>query len=150
VLHPLFVVTRNRETGNLVKVARVPSHLGISSGDTAAMPNLSHLIAEGDNASHMESWIAVEIDLVDEEKRAELVKGISRVLGDVRAAVEDWPKMRTKALEISADLDRVANRAQIAELRQAQDLLRWLDDGNFTFLGYREYDLVNESGEDVL
>ena len=58
--------------------------------------------------------------------------------------------MRTKALEIAADLDRVANRAQIAELRQAQDLLRWLDDGNFTFLGYREYDLVNESGEDVL
>ncbi|MFF2245191.1 NAD-glutamate dehydrogenase [Arthrobacter sp. NPDC058130] len=150
VLHPLFVVTRNRETGELVKVARVPSHLGISSGDTAAMPNLSHLIAEGDNASHMESWIAVEIDLVGEDKRAELVKGISRVLGDVRAAVEDWPKMRTKALEISADLDRLANRAQIAELRQAQDLLRWLDDGNFTFLGYREYDLVNESGEDVL
>ena len=22
------------------------------------------------------------------------------------------------------------------------DLLRWLADGNFTFLGYREYDLV--------
>ena len=150
VLHPLFVVTRNRETGDLVKVARVPSHLGFSSGDTAAMPNISHLIAQGDNASHMESWIAVEIDLVSEQKREELVKGISRVLGDVRAAVEDWPKMRTKALEISADLDRVANRAQIAELRQAQDLLRWLDDGNFTFLGYREYDLVNESGEDVL
>ena len=150
VLHPLFVVTRNRETGDLVKVARVPSHLGFSSGDTAAMPNLSHLIAQGDNASHMESWIAVEIDLVGEDKRAELVKGISRVLGDVRAAVEDWPKMRTKALEISADLDKVANRAQIAELRQAQDLLRWLDDGNFTFLGYREYDLVNVSGEDVL
>ena len=150
VLHPLFVVSRNRETGQLVKVERVPSHLGISSGDTAAMPNLSHLIAQGENASHMESWIAVEIDPVGEEKRAELIKGITRVLGDVRAAVEDWPKMRTKALEIAADLDRVANRAQIAELRQAQELLRWLDDGNFTFLGYREYDLVNESGEDVL
>ena len=75
VLHPLFVVTRNRETGELVKVARVPSHLGISSGDTAAMPNLSHLIAQGDNASHMESWIAVEIDLVGEDKRAELIEG---------------------------------------------------------------------------
>ena len=60
VMHPLFVVTRNRSTGELVKIARVPSHLGISSGDTATMPNLSHLIAEGDNASHMESWIAVE------------------------------------------------------------------------------------------
>jgi glutamate dehydrogenase len=150
VLHPLFVVTRNRESGELGNVSRVPSHLGISSGDTAAMPNLSHLIAEGDNASHMESWIAVEIDRVDEEKRAKLLEGIGRVLRDVRAAVEDWPKMRTKALEISADLDKVANPAQIAELRQAQDLLRWLDDGNFTFLGYREYDLMNVAGEDVL
>ncbi|MET3808931.1 glutamate dehydrogenase [Arthrobacter sp. UYEF3] len=150
VMHPLFVVTRNRETGRLVKVARVPSHLGISSGDTAAMPKLSHLIADGDNASHMESWIAVEIDRVDDAKREQLIEGISRVLGDVRAAVEDWPKMRNKAHEISADLDRVAHAAQIAELRQAQELLRWLDDGNFTFLGYREYDLRDDSGEDVL
>ena len=150
VLHPLFVVTRNRESGELVRVSRVPSHLGISSGDTAAMPNLSHLIAQGDNASHMESWIAVEIDRADEAKREQLIEGIGRVLGDVRAAVEDWPKMRTKALEIAADLDKVANPAQIAELRQAQELLRWMDDGNFTFLGYREYDLKNESGEDVL
>ncbi|QDW30291.1 NAD-glutamate dehydrogenase [Arthrobacter sp. KBS0702] len=150
VIHPLFVVTRNRDSGNLVKVARVPSHLGISSGDTAAMPNLSHLIAQGDNASHMESWIAVEIDRVDDAKRQQLIEGLSRVLGDVRAAVEDWPKMRHKAHEVSDDLDHLANAAQIAEIRQAQDLLRWLDDGNFTFLGYREYDLRNESGEDVL
>lgn len=150
VMHPLFVVTRNRESGDLVRVARVPSHLGISSGDTAAMPNLSHLIAQGDNASHMESWIAVEIDRVDDTKRAALTEGIGRVLDDVRAAVEDWPKMRNRAIQIAEGLDKLANPAQIAELRQAQELLRWLDDGNFTFLGYREYDLKNESGEDVL
>lgn len=150
VLHPLFVVTRNRETARLTKVDRVPSSIGISSGDTAAMPSLSHLIAQGDNASHMESWIAVEIDLASEEMHGRLMEGIERVLGDVRAAVEDWPKMRNKAMQIAQDLDNVANPTQIEELRQAQDLLRWLDDGNFTFLGYREYDLVNESGEDVL
>jgi glutamate dehydrogenase len=150
VMHPLFVVTRNRATGELVKIARVPSHLGISSGDTAAMPNVAHLIADGDNASHMESWIAVEIDRADQAKHAELVEGLGSVLRGVRAAVEDWPKMRNKAQEIARDLDKVANPAQIVELRQAQELLRWLDDGNFTFLGYREYDLKNESGEDVL
>ena len=150
VLHPLFVVTRNRETARLVKVDRVPSSIGISSGDTAALPSLSHLIAQGDNASHMESWIAVEIDPAGEEAHQRLIEGLQRVLGDVRAAVEDWPKMRNKALQIAQDLDNVANASQIEELRQAQDLLRWLDDGNFTFLGYREYDLVNEAGEDVL
>jgi glutamate dehydrogenase len=150
VVHPLFVAARNRETGTLVKVNKVPSHIGISSGDTAAMPNLSHLIAQGDNASYMESWIAVEINRVSDEAKASLLEGLQRVLNDVRAAVEDWPRMRQKALEIAEHLDKVANPAQIAELRQAQDLLHWLDDGNFTFLGYREYDLVNVDGEDVL
>src|SRR6476620_9248880 len=146
VVHPLFVATRNRESGELVKVNRVPTHLGISSGDTAAMPNLSHLIAQGENASHMESWIAVEIHRISDEAKAALLAGLTRVLNDVRAAVEDWPRMRQKALEIAESLDRVANSAQIAELRQAKDLLRWLDDGNFTFLGYREYDLLNVDG----
>ncbi|MGO4186964.1 NAD-glutamate dehydrogenase [Pseudarthrobacter sp. TAF60_1] len=150
VLHPLFVVTRNRETGDLVKVDRVPSNIGTSSGDTAAMPLMSHLIAQGENASHMESWIAVEINRVSDEAQSSLLEGLDRVLADVRAAVEDWPKMRNKAMQIAASLDKVANPAQIAELRQAQDLLRWLDNGNFTFLGYREYDLINVDGEDVL
>lgn len=150
VLHPLFVVTRNRDTGELVKVDRVPSHIGISSGDTAAMPLMSHLIAQGENTSHMESWIAVEINRASDEAQASLREGLERILADVRAAVEDWPKMRNKAMQIAATLDQVANPAQIAELRQAQELLRWLDDGNFTFLGYREYDLVNVDREDVL
>jgi glutamate dehydrogenase len=150
VVHPLFVAARNRETGALVKVNKVPSHIGISSGDTAAMPSLSHLIAQGENASYMESWIAVEISRVSDEAKDSLLEGLRRVLNDVRAAVEDWPKMRQKALEIAENLDKVANPAQIAELRQAKDLLRWLDEGNFTFLGYREYDLLNVDGEDVL
>ncbi|BAS17208.1 NAD-specific glutamate dehydrogenase [Arthrobacter sp. Hiyo8] len=150
VMHPLFVVSRDHLTGDLSDIARVPSNIGISSGDTAAMPNIAHLIAQGDNVSHMESWIAVEVDRVADDFQKELVDGIHRVLNDVRAAVEDWPKMRTKALELASSLDKVAHPEDIAELRQAQDLLRWLDNGNFTFLGYREYDLITENGEDVL
>src|SRR6476661_3003053 len=150
VLHPMFVVTRNRQSSELVTVNRVPSNIGFSSGDTAALPSLSHLIAQGDNVSHMESWIAVEIGRASDEAKTQLRDGLERVLGDVRAAVEDWPKMRNKALQIAQGLDKVAHASQIAEIRQAQDLLRWLDEGNFTFLGYREYDLVNEAGEDVL
>ncbi|MGN7236110.1 NAD-glutamate dehydrogenase, partial [Micrococcus luteus] len=92
----------------------------------------------------------VEIHRVSDDAKASLLSGLTRVLNDVRAAVEDWPRMRQKAREIAESLDKVANSAQIAELRQAKDLLRWLDDGNFTFLGYREYDLLNVDGEDVL
>lgn len=150
VMHPLFVVTRDRVSGELSGISRVPSNVGISSGDTAALPSVAHLLGDGDNASHMESWIAVEIDRVSDDAREELIAGLQRVLGDVRAAVEDWPKMRSKALELAEALAGITHPEQVAELRQAQDLLRWLDNGNFTFLGYREYDLVDENGEDVL
>lgn len=122
VMHPLFVVTRDRVSGELTGASRVPSNIGISSGDTAALPSVAHLLGDNDNASHMESWIAVEIDRVSEDARAELIAGLQRVLGDVRAAVEDWPKMRSKALELAEALGKVSHPEQIAELRQAQDL----------------------------
>jgi len=149
--HPIFVATRNRSTHELVKLNRVPSNAGVSSGDTAAMQNLSDIIGTGDNASYIESWIAVETARIpDEQQSDELIAGIQRVLRDVRTAVQDWGAMRRRVREIAASLDSVRDAAQIPDLDEAQALLSWLDDGNFTFLGYREYDLANQNGEDVL
>lgn len=150
VLHPTFVATRNTGTNRLAEVHDVPSNMGVSSGDTAAMPSISHLVATGDNASHIESWIAVEIDRVDEDKAEEIRSGLRRVLKDVRASVEDWPAMRNKVRKIADSLDDVPGAHDIPDLQQAKDLLHWLDDGNFTFLGFREYELKSEDGEDVL
>ncbi|HET7415293.1 MAG TPA: NAD-glutamate dehydrogenase [Arthrobacter sp.] len=150
VLHPTFVATRNTETSHLIEVHDVPSNMGVSSGDTAAMPSISHLVATGDNASHVESWIAVEIDRVDDEKAEDLKAGLRRVLKDVRASVEDWPAMRNKVREIADSLESVPGANEIPDLQQAKDLLHWLDDGNFTFLGFREYELKTQDGEDVL
>ena len=150
VMHPMFVVSRNRDSHELASVAKVPAHLGISSGDTAAMPSVSHLVAQGDNASFMESWIAVEIDRVSDAVRESLIHGLTKILADVRAAVEDWQAMRDKAISRAEGLARVTRGESIVDLREAEDLLHWMDAGNFTFLGYREYDLVSENGEDVL
>jgi len=150
VVHPLLVVIRNRATNDLISVAKVPASVGIASGDTAAMPSLAHLIGTSDDASHMESWIAIEIDRAGDEARDSLIAGLTKVLGDVRAAVEDWQPMREKALQIAEALSTVARAEEIQDLKQTQDLLRWLDRGNFTFLGYREYDLETLDGEDVL
>ncbi|GAB3134685.1 NAD-glutamate dehydrogenase [Marisediminicola antarctica] len=150
VVHPLLVVARNRQTNDLVSVRRMPTEIGISSGDTSSMPDISHLLASEDDASHMESWIAIEIDRASDEAQARLVEGLKRVLDDVRAAVDDWHFMRAKAVQIADALGRVAGAEEIPDLRQTQELLRWLDRDNFTFLGYREYDLETVEGEDVL
>ena len=155
VVHPLLIVARNKATNDLVDINRIPasasgSSAGVSSGDTSAMPNIAHLIAVGDDASHLESWIAIEIDSASDDAQANLIHGLTAVLGDVRAAVADWPLMRTKAMQIAKALDNIVGAEQITDLRQTQQLLHWLDEGNFTFLGYREYNLETLDGEDVL
>ena len=97
-----------------------------------------------------ESLIHVEIDrqtdpAVLERLRDELL----RVLGDVRAAVEDWPSMLQQARELRAELSQPPLSGHV-EAAEAGELLAWLEGGHFTFLGYREYDLGTEAGEDVL
>lgn len=151
VVHPTFVAVRRRESHELIRLRRVPSSAGASSGDTAALPNVSEFAGEGEVSAHVESWIAVEVGRIgDEARKRAIVEGLMRVLADVRAAVEDWAAMRSKVNEISRTLEDVPELAGIPDLSQARELLVWLDDGNFTFLGYKEYDLVREGGEDVL
>jgi glutamate dehydrogenase len=98
-----------------------------------------------------ESFIHVEIDRETEAAQLEkLTAGLARVLGEVRAAVEDWPKMLEQVREIGVQLEREPPPIDPEELTEATALLEWLADGHFTFLGYREYDLVTEAGEDSL
>jgi glutamate dehydrogenase len=123
ILHPLLKVRRD-VTGAL--------H-GVRGLDGGAPPDSSGPASSGPGEL-TESWIHVEIgrpgDRVDTEQ---LASDLRRVLEDVRVAVEDRAKMLATAGELAAGLDDVP---------AAADLLRWLAEGHFTFLGYREYDLV--------
>ena len=102
--------------------------------------------------SVVESWIHVETDReTDEARRDELRDGIRSVLEDVRVAVEDWPKMRQRAVEIGAALEASPPAGvPTAEVEEARALLGWLVDDHFTFLGYRDYRLVERHGRDTL
>ena len=105
-----------------------------------------------------ESWMHIEIDRQadDPARLASIETNLRRVLSDVREAVEDWPKMRAAALALAEELDeeqgQAAQRAGVSydELTAGQELLRWLADDHFTFLGYREYTLGQSDGEDAL
>ena len=98
-----------------------------------------------------ESVIHLEIDRHTEpEELEDIRRGLESTLADVRAAVEDWPGMRETVREIVAEFDREKPPVEEEEISEARDFLEWIDAGNFTFLGYREYDLVEEDGEEVL
>ncbi|GAA3395052.1 NAD-glutamate dehydrogenase [Streptomyces roseoviridis] len=93
-----------------------------------------------------ESWIHVETDReTDKADLKQITNDLLRVLSDVREAVEDWEKMRDAALRIADGLpgEPTASDLRPTEVEEARELLRWLADDHFTFLGYREYELVN-------
>ena len=75
---------------------------------------------------------------------------LSGVLRDVAECVEDYPKMRRAALDVADAIISSQLPVVDQEVVDAEELLRWLADDHFTFLGYREYRLEDSDGGDVL
>src|SRR5689334_19178361 len=84
-IHPVFRVWRAGKGAHSGEIER------IGQGHSEA----------GDTHSELESFIHFEVDRCSDAERLEEVhNNIAHVLGDVRTAVEDWPKI-TKAARIS-------------------------------------------------
>ncbi|MDT0381649.1 NAD-glutamate dehydrogenase [Streptomyces sp. DSM 42041] len=139
VVHPQMIVRRD-VTGALLEV--------LDAGRDPFSPAAStHRPEELPDDAVSESWIHVEIDReTDREDLQEIRESLLSVLSDVREAVEDWTKMRDAALRIADELTDEATPDDLreGELEEARELLRWLADDHFTFLGYREYELETE------
>ncbi|MEU6300040.1 NAD-glutamate dehydrogenase [Streptomyces erythrochromogenes] len=132
VIHPQVVVRRDI-TGKLIEI--------LGPDCDAHGPR-----TERPHDSLVESWIHVEIDReTDRADLKQITVDLQRVLSDVRESVEDWEKMREAALRIADGLpdEPTAPDLREYELEEARELLRWLADDHFTFLGYREYNLVD-------
>ncbi|MDQ3603060.1 MAG: NAD-glutamate dehydrogenase, partial [Actinomycetota bacterium] len=98
-----------------------------------------------------ESMIHVEVDRQTEpEVLEDLKQSIQKTLADVKAAVEDWPEMRGRVGDIVSGLEENPPDFEPEDLAETRAFLEWVDDNNFTFLGYREYDLTTQNGEEAL
>ena len=110
---------------------------------------LTDVLAPGDGAAGVqaESVIHAEVQREsDSDRLAVLHAGIDLVLEEVRAAVEDWGAMRARTTQLAAELQRRSPPCEHRLLQECQAFLRWLAQDNFTFLGYREYEL-SDGGE---
>src|SRR5262249_33180367 len=129
IIHPVMKTKRD-EQGRLTEI------LSREAGESGASEAVMHL----------------EIDRqTDPKKLAELETGIRCILGDVRKAVEDYPKMKDHMNRLVADIREPYPPGLIPEtVDEEKAFLAWLVNGHFIFLGYRDYDLVKEGDEDIL
>jgi len=126
IVHPLMAVGRD------------------ASGKVTAASSAASASAAG-GGTPVESVILVECDrIVHAQDREALQADLQRVLGDVRAAVQDWEAMLDRARTVA---QAAAHSSLSPSGRQEGiDFLNWLEDRHFTFLGARDYDLVREGG----
>ncbi|GDY32341.1 NAD-glutamate dehydrogenase [Gandjariella thermophila] len=126
-VHPIVVVRRD-VAGRLLEV--------LPTADPDAPPR----------DTFAESWMSVEIDLITDPQRArELENGLLSVLMEVREVVEDTERMAGMARSLADRLEADPPPLPDDEVRDGARLLRWLAAGHFTFLGYRHYELVQDS-----
>jgi len=104
LVHPVVPLERD-DNGQLVKLGKPGEYLG-----------------------GRESMIYIETPRVDARLRRELLSLLRVTLGDVRAAVTDWPKMQN-AMQCDAELLEASNSEGAA-------LLEWLNSGMLTQLGH--------------
>ncbi len=129
VIHPQLRVRRD-VTGALREVVGTASAGQVNAGESG-------------HEELAESWTHIEIPTLAGGEAETIADDLRRVLGDVRVAVEDYPRMNARAITLADDVlapegegaGGADSPAEIAEL------LTWLSDGRFTFLGYREYQL---------
>ncbi|MDR2988083.1 MAG: NAD-glutamate dehydrogenase, partial [Nocardiopsaceae bacterium] len=159
VVHPQLVVRRDVTGAVREVISQNENRAADRPGPTASGPDVI-----------TESWSHIEVPKLASGKATAIAADLEHALWDVRLAVDDYPKMRAMALRIADEFAIDANpkvqanavaesatgggpksggwviSASPAESpSEIEQLLRWLVDSHFTFLGFREYDLVNEA-----
>ncbi len=150
VVHPVMRVRRDAQ-GRLLEMVDAAERPTAEATSAAVTPDgLPDALSDGDEI--VESWMHLEIDRDSDVADLERIEAaLQRVLHDVREAVEDWRPMRDTARRLA---DRLGEHPPAGlpedDVTEARELLRWLTDDHFTFVGYREYRLVEEDGRAAL
>ncbi len=130
VIHPVMRIRRDA-SGHIIEVLEPDAE-----ADDAVAESILH------------AEVGREHDL---GKLDELHRSVERVLDQVRAAVEDWQQMRGRTRALADELDgNPPTGIDAAVVEETKAFLTWLADDNFTFLGYRDYNLTEDGDEAVL
>ncbi len=106
--------------------------------------------ATEDGGRALESCVLLEIDrCAGENLLLQLERELNDILEDVRAVTADWKPMMAQLAETVALLQtEPPPGVPESESGEAVAFLNWMANNHFTFLGYREYTMENNSEGD--
>lgn len=108
-------------------------------------------INDGEGAFH--SLFHLEVDrLADKEAMTSLKEELMTILTDTGLVVNDWLLMVEKLDEVTHQVEAQQDKIEVEGDRydEALEFLKWLGNHNFTFMGYKEFDLVTKDGDSEL
>lgn len=136
LVHPSFQVLRDPATHELLELRQAPQRAGLG-------PELP-------DSGARETWVAVEIGRLPRASNgADVIANIQGVLADVRAVTEDSPALQEQ-MAAARDSLTAFPPGCVPSPEQLRELLEWLNQGNFIFLGYSEYGLTAGKDERAL
>lgn len=95
-----------------------------------------------------ETIFLIEVDRQTTKKALDaLTNELLSVVNEVSLAVSDWKPMRERLTEIIKDFVKRPNVASKEEVDQAAKFLSWMNDHNFTLMGYRSYKVTAIKGD---
>mgnify|MGYP003385215932 FL=1 len=107
--------------------------------------SIAPFTGKADSAS-LEAMMRFEIDQqTDASSVQEIIDTLTSVVSDVSLVVDDWQPMRTKLVSIIDTLEKQKLPVTPEDLAENVAFLRWVANNHFTFIGYRSYDLANDT-----
>ncbi|XPF95317.1 NAD-glutamate dehydrogenase [Colwellia sp. RE-S-Sl-9] len=102
-------------------------------------------------ATSTETAFFIEIDRITEQSLLDsVVKELHSVVSDISLTVTDWQTMQTKLSEIITTVKKSKYFCSKEEHKDTLEFLDWILDNNFTFMGYRSYDIKTIKGDIAL
>ena len=126
------------------------SHLMLHGPTQVQHSKHGDIVGINNGEGEMYSLFHIEVDrLSDKEAMSSLKQELISILSDTELVVADWKKMVDKLKQVTDQVEKQQGKFEIERDHYDETIkfLRWLGDHNFTFMGYKEYDLVNGENE---
>ncbi|WP_413284454.1 NAD-glutamate dehydrogenase [Vibrio sp. MA40-2] len=108
------------------------------------------MVSVNDGKGEYQSLFHIEVDrLNDPDEMKALKQELIAVLTDTGLVVSQWQLMSDKLQQVIQQSEQNANNIPLEKerLQESLQFMKWLAKHNFTFMGYKEYDLVeNKEG----